>query len=251
MPAAARVLTRRPGAAPHEPRLARVAAMIADASRSRMLAYLLDGSFASAGELARAASVSAATASAHLAQLLDGGLLVCEPRGRHRYYRLADGEVAQALSALALVAERGSHARAWASPERQRLRHARCCYGHLAGELGVRLMQALQQRGWLVADRDADAGGETGALALTEAGRQGLAVLGLDPALWQGSSPHQRLAYGCLDWSERRDHLAGRLGRALLSHALEQGWLRRHAGERALQLTPRGRQALAALLPGL
>ncbi|MFT3820308.1 MAG: helix-turn-helix transcriptional regulator [Rubrivivax sp.] len=227
--------------------------MIADASRSRMLAYLLDGSFASAGELARAASVSAATASSHLAQLLDGGLLVCEPRGRHRYYRLADGEVAQALSALALVAERGSHARAWASPERQRLRHARCCYGHLAGELGVQLMQALRQRGWLVADPmdDTDGGdGETGALALTDAGRQGLAALGLDPALWQGA-PRQRLAYGCLDWSERRDHLAGRLGRALLSHALDQGWLRRHAGERALQLTPRGRQALAALLPGL
>ncbi len=256
MPTAARALTgRRPAAAPHEPRLARVAALIADASRSRMLAYLLDGSFASAGELARAASVSAATASSHLALLLDGGLLVCEPRGRHRYYRLADGEVAQALSALALVAERGSHARAWASPERQRLRHARCCYGHLAGELGVRLMQALQQRGWLVAghraaDAEADADGDSGALLLTEAGRQGLAALGLDPALWQRpSSARQRLAYGCLDWSERRDHLAGRLGRALLTHALQQGWLRRHAGERALQLTPLGRRALAALLP--
>ena len=224
---------------PHEPRLARVAAMIADASRSRMLAYLLDGEFASAGELARAASVSPATASAHLAQLLDGGLLVCEPRGRHRYYRLADAEVAQALSALALVAERDAHARAWASPPRQRLRQARCCYGHLAGALGVQLMQGLLQRGWLQP--------EGGAFALTAAGQQGLAGLGLDPAAWQQPS-RARLAYGCLDWSERRDHLAGRLARALLSHALAQGWLRRVPGERALQITPPGQRALASLL---
>jgi DNA-binding transcriptional ArsR family regulator len=215
--------------------------MIADASRSRMLAYLLDGEFASAGELARAASVSAATASAHLAQLLDGGLLVCEPRGRHRYYRLADGEVAQALSALALVAERGAHARAWASPQRQRLQAARCCYGHLAGALGVQLMQGLLTQRWLQ-----PAGAE---FVLTKLGQQGLAALGLPPTDWQGPS-RSRLAYGCLDWSERRDHLAGRLARALLSHALAQGWLRRLDGERALVLTPTGRRRLAPLIAG-
>jgi DNA-binding transcriptional ArsR family regulator len=226
-------------APPHEPRLARMAAQIADASRSRMLAYLLDGEQASAGELARAASVSAATASAHLAQLLDAGLLVCQAHGRHRYYRLADGEVAQALTALALVAERSSHARSWASPQRQRLQHARCCYGHLAGHLGVRLLQALLARDWL---HD-----EGGSFALTEAGEQGLSELGLDPAVWQ-SPGRSRLAYPCLDWSERRDHLAGRLGRALLEHALAQSWLRRHAGERALQVTPKGQLALASLL---
>lgn len=233
-------VARRASAAPHEPRLARVAAMMADASRSRMLAYLLDGAFASAGELARAASVSAATASAHLAQLLDGGLLVCEPRGRHRYYRLADAEVAQALSALALLAERGTHARSWASPERRRLAHARCCYGHLAGQLGVQLMQGLLQQGWLRPD-GAD-------FVVTDAGQRGLAALGLPPQAWQGPS-RSRLAYGCLDWSERRDHLAGRLGRALLDHALAQDWLRRRNAERALDLTPTGRRALAALLP--
>jgi DNA-binding transcriptional ArsR family regulator len=221
--------------------LARVAAQIADASRSRMLSYLLDGEHASASELARAAGVSAATASGHLAQLLDAGFLVCEPRGRHRYYRLADGEIAQALTALALVAERGSHARSWASPQRQRLRQARCCWGHLAGALGVQLLQAMLQQGWLQADGDD--------FRVTDGGRSGLAALGMAPDVWQGpTSSRGRLAYACLDWSERRDHLAGRLGRALLQHALDQGWLRRHAGERALDLTPRGRSALAGLL---
>lgn len=234
---------RKASVTPNEPRLARVAAQIADASRSRMLAYLLDGERASAGELARAAGVSAATASAHLAQLLDGGLLVCEPRGRHRYYRLADGEVAQALTALALVAERSAHRQAWASPQRQRLRHARCCYGHLAGALGVQLHDALLQRGWLCVE-------ETG-YVLSDDGRTGLLALGLPAATWQlpARSPSRaRLAYPCLDWSERRDHLAGRLARALLEHFVERHWLRRQPGERALQVTAAGQQALARLL---
>ena len=103
---------------PHEPRLARVAAMVADPARSRMLAYLLSGECASASELARAASVTPATASGHLAQLLEARFVLCEPRGRHRYYRLADADVAHALEALAVVAERGDHEQQWASPER-------------------------------------------------------------------------------------------------------------------------------------
>jgi DNA-binding transcriptional ArsR family regulator len=98
---------------PHEPRLARVAAIVADPARSRMLAYLLSGEYASASELAKVASVAPATASGHLGKLLDARFVVCEPRGRHRYYRLADAEVAHALEALALVAERDMHDRAW------------------------------------------------------------------------------------------------------------------------------------------
>lgn len=114
---------------PHEPRLARAAALVADPARSRMLAYLLSGEYASAGELAKAASVTAATASGHLRRLLDARFVVCEPRGRHRYFRLADAEVAHALEALALVAERDEHDRGWAHPERQRLRQARAATG--------------------------------------------------------------------------------------------------------------------------
>lgn len=228
-----------PSPAPHEPRLARVAAQIADASRARMLGYLMSGEFASASELAAAASVSPATASGHLARLLDAGFVVCEPRGRHRYYRLADGEIAQALASLAVVAERGSHDRAWASPQKQRLRHARCCYGHLAGTLGVALLRGLLHQGWLVPDGDA--------YAVTDRGRAGLAALGFDVAAVRPASA-ARWAYGCLDWSERRDHLAGRLGAALLDHFTQRHWLRRREGERAIDVTVAGRQMLAPLL---
>ena len=228
-----------PSDAPHEPRLARIAALVADPSRARMLAFLLSGEYASAGELARTASVSAATASAHLVKLVDAGLLACEPRGRHRYFRIADADVAHALEALAMVAERSSHEREWSAPARQRLREARCCYGHLAGRRGVALFEHLLDEGWLA---DAAEG-----YALTDAGVAGLARLGLDAAALRASGS-QRVAYRCLDWSERRDHLAGKLASALLDHFLERCWLRRIGSERALELTPPGRQALAPLL---
>jgi len=228
-----------PSDAPHEPRLARIAALVADPSRARMLAFLLSGEYASAGELARTASVGAATASAHLVKLVDAGLLVCEPRGRHRYFRIADADVAHALEALAMVAERSSHDRAWSAPARLRLREARCCYGHLAGRRGVALLEQLLERRWLV---DAPEG-----YALTDAGVAGMAALGFDAAALRASASH-RIAYPCLDWSERRDHLAGKLGSGLLAHFIDRGWLRRIGSERALELTPPGQQALAPLL---
>jgi DNA-binding transcriptional ArsR family regulator len=231
----------RPAQAPHEPRIARVAALVADATRARMLCFLLSGEVASAGELARAASVSAATASGHLAKLVDAGLLVAEARGRHRYFRIADGDVAHALEALAMVAERSSHERSWASPARSRLREARCCYGHLAGRCGVALLRQMLARGWLVAADDG--------YALTAAGAAGLDALGLDGAAWLArASTAPRFAYACLDWSERRDHLAGKLASGLLAHFVERGWMRREAGERAIALTPPGRLALGDLL---
>jgi DNA-binding transcriptional ArsR family regulator len=222
--------------APHEPRLARVAALVADPARSRMLAYLMDGEYASASELAKAASVTAATASGHLAKLLDAQFVVCEPRGRHRYYRLADAEVAHALEALALVAEREEHDRAWAHPARARLRLARCCYGHLAGKLGVSVFEALQRDGRL----DATASG----FELTAAGRAWLQGLGMNPSAPQG---RRRYAYRCLDWSERRDHLAGQLADELYRHFIAKGWLRQGPG-RAVEVTATGQREL---LPSL
>ena len=204
-----------------------------------MLAYLLAGDYASAGELARAAAVGAATASAHLAKLVDAALLVREPRGRHRYFRIADADVAHALEALALVAERSSHERTWAAPARLRLREARCCYGHLAGKRGVALLRQMIARRWLAATEDG--------FTVTPAGVQGLLGLGFDASAYTGN-PARRAAYPCLDWSERRDHLAGKLGASLLAHFVERGWLRRIADERALELTPPGRQALASLI---
>lgn len=216
----------------HEPRIARVAAMVADPARSLMLAYLLSGEWASAGELATAASVTPATASGHLSKLLDAGLLVCESRGRHRYYKLADQDVAHALEALALVAERSSHDRTWEHPARKRLRFARCCYGHLAGELGVKVLAALHaQQGLQVTEAG---------YALTAPGLAWLAGLGMKP---QAPKSSRRFAYPCLDWSERRDHLAGQLADEMLTHFLQMSWVRRVDG-RALDLTPLGRQAL-------
>ncbi len=219
-------------AGPGEPRLARVAAIVADPTRSRMLAYLLSGEYASAGELAKAASVTAATASGHLARLLDARFVVCEPRGRHRYFRLADAEVAHALEALALVAERDVHDKAWAQPGRTRLRLARCCYGHLAGRLGVSLFDALQREERL---RSTPAGFE-----LTAAGREWLETLGMKPG---AASARRRFAYRCLDWSERRDHLAGQLADELYQHFTAQGWLRR-TDSRAVEVTESGRREL-------
>ena len=221
---------------PHEPRLARVAAMVADPARSRMLSYLLGGELASAGELAAAASVTPATASGHLAKLSDARFVVCEPRGRHRYYRLADAEVAHALEALALVAERDVHDRAWSHPARRRLRYARCCYGHLAGVLGVKVYDALRSERCLFAADDG--------FSLTDDGLRWLRGLGLDPS---EPSRRRRFAYPCLDWSERRDHLAGQLADELYAHLVARGWLRRDDG-RAVALTARGERELLPIL---
>lgn len=230
-----------PTPTPYEPRLAHVAAAVADATRARMLSFLMSGAWATAGELARAASVTPATASGHLQRLLDASLVVCEPRGRHRYYRLADDTVAHALEALALVAERHSHDATWAaSPTRQRLRHARRCYGHLAGQMGVAWAGQLWQRGWLVTG--------PGGWVLSDAGHQGFQALGLPTATWPSPSPHQRWAFACMDWSERQDHLAGLLPRTFLTHALQEAWLRPIPGERALALTPLGQQRVGHLL---
>lgn len=218
--------------------LATLATLIADPSRAAMLSHLMSGELASAGELARAAGIGAATASAHLRKLLDAGWLVCEPRGRHRYYRLADAEVAQALQALQLVVDRGRADQAWS--RQPALRYARRCYGHLAGRLGVCLATQCLERGWLQAE-------EPG-LLLTDRGLQGLQSLDMDPAPWRRRDLRPRaVAHPCLDWSERRDHLAGPWPRALLQHALAQGWLQARAGERALGLSPLGSARLSAV----
>ena len=212
----------------HEARLARVAAIVADPARSQMLAYLLSGEYASASELAKTASVTPATASGHLGKLMAAQFVVCEPRGRHRYYRLADAEVAHALEALALIAERDDHDAAWAHPQRARLRIARCCYGHLAGQLGVLVFDSLQRAGCLAST--------SSGFELTGAGRAWLEGLGMNPSQPKG---RRRFAYRCLDWSERRDHLAGQLADELYQHFTAKGWLRRASG-RAVEVTVSG-----------
>ena len=222
-----------------EPRLARVAAAIADPTRARTLARLLDGRLHTAGELATHAGVGAAAMSAHLKLLVDEGLARVRPQGRHRYFGLADGDVAHALEALLRLADRrdgvdepAADLKRWQRPEMRGLRHARSCYGHLAGELGVRWRETLLAKGWVSAAPD-------GRYELSHAGREALAEL--TP---HGLAMTGRVLYDCVDWSERRDHFAGPLAVAWLEAMLQRGWVQRFQDSRELQLTPLGRLAL-------
>ena len=228
-----------------EPRLARVAAAIADPTRARVLALLLGGRLHTAGELAAHAGVTPATMSAHLKLLVDEGLARVRPQGRHRYFGLADGDVAHALEALLRLADRGDGRDAapaelarWQRPAMRGLRHARSCYGHLAGELGVQWRDTLLARGWVRADAQ-------GRYTVTDAGRQALAAL-----MPQRDLAADRVLYDCVDWSERRDHFAGPLAVAWLEAMLARGWLRRDGASRELALTPPGRVALVDGLLG-
>jgi len=223
-----------------EPRFAKVAAMIGDPTRARMLAALMGGQYLAAGELAAAAGVTAQTASAHMAKLLDAELVVARTQGRHRYFKLADADIAHALEALSLVAERSAQADKWAQGPYKPLKAARTCYSHLAGELGVALFEGMLARG-TIAPRD-------GHFVLSESGRQELASLGVTLAAPSGEAASRRFAYPCLDWSERRDHLAGTLAVALLEQGIGRQWLRRIEGSRALRLTPSGQRALSPWL---
>ncbi len=225
-----------------EPRFARVAAMIGDPTRARMLAALLDGSLRTAGEIARGAGVTPQTASAHLAKLADAGLVAVREQGRHRYFRLADGDVAHALEALAIVAEPKDDAThphdRWSQPAMQPLRRARTCYGHLAGELGVRLHDALVAHDVLAID--------DGPAVVGDAGRRWLHERGFDASAVAASARGH--AYPCVDWSERRDHFAGPLAVALLDHFLDARWVVRIAGSRALAVNAATRRSLDRFL---
>ncbi len=226
-----------------EPRFARIASLIADPSRSRMLALLLSGEARSAGELARAVSITPQTASTHLSQLLDAGLVKARTQGRHKYFQLADADVARLLETLALVAERDSVTARWETPMYQPLKYARTCYCHLAGELGVKQHRALLERRVLIERED-------GTLALNEASSEWLQAAHFDEeriATLYRDSNKKRFAYSCMDWSMRRDHLAGAFATALLEHYLAKGWLRKTATHRALAPTPAGAAMFAKL----
>ena len=180
--------------------------------------------------------------SAHLKLLVDEGLARVRPQGRHRYFGLADGDVAHALEALLRVADGRDAAgpaadlQRWQRPAMRGLRHARSCYGHLAGELGVQWREALLAKGWVRAAPD-------GRYELSDTGRE--ALVELAP---QGEVGTGRLLYDCVDWSERRDHFAGPLAVAWLEAMVTLGWLRRVADTRELAVTPVGQLALAVAL---
>ncbi|MEU3789720.1 winged helix-turn-helix domain-containing protein [Streptomyces fructofermentans] len=223
-----------PGAAA----LAALAGLLADETRAGFLLALLDGRAWTAGELARHAGVAASTTSEHLGKLVAGGLLAEERQGRHRYVRLADARAAQ------LVEDLAAQAPPTAAPRPRTLGEAgagsamargRTCYDHLAGRLGIAVTDALTGLGLLRQD--------TG-FALTDDGLRWFDGLGV-PLVRTGRRP---LARACLDWTERRPHLAGVAGAALCRHALEAGWCVRIGSERALKVTDRGGRALSELL---
>jgi len=218
-----------------EPDVASIAALIGDPSRTAMLTALADGRALPAGELATAAGLSLSGASAQLARLTKGGLLTVEREGRHRYYRLAGPQVAAALEGLALLAVTPQRARA-RSPAAEALRRARTCYDHLAGHLGVALAKALEDHGLVMA-------GEGKRLEVTTAGRSWfLQVLEIETARLVAGQ--HGIARRCLDWTERRHHIAGPLGAALLHRFCELGWVIKEEGARAVKLSRQGSAAL-------
>lgn len=205
--------------------------LIADPARAAMLIALVDGRALPAGELAYAAGVTAQTASSHLAKLLAGGLLTVETEGRHRYYRLAGSDVAQALEHLAALRPSEAVRHKPLSREGLGLRFARCCYDHLAGQLGVAVTQALQERQYIAQAAEKQ-------FLVTPSGREWFGDMGLDVSALK---PTRRgLARQCLDWTERRHHLAGTLGVQFMTLLCSNGWLRRSKSSRAVEVTPKG-----------
>ncbi|MEV5432204.1 winged helix-turn-helix domain-containing protein [Streptomyces sp. NPDC052701] len=218
--------------------LARLAGLLADETRAACLLALLDGRAWTAGELARHAGVAASTLSEHLGRLVAGGLLAEERQGRHRYVRLADARAAQLVEDLAaqVAPEAGGRPRGLREVSAgSAAARGRTCYDHLAGRLGVAVTDGLTARGLLRQD--------TG-FALTDAGLAWFAATGIG----LGRRGRRPLARACLDWTERRPHLAGAAGAALCRHALDAGWCVRIGSGRAVKVTAAGERALGTLL---
>jgi DNA-binding transcriptional ArsR family regulator len=207
------------------------ASLIGDPTRAAFLMALSEERALSAGELARRAGVTASTASIQLAKLVDGGLLTAEQNGRHRYYSLADPAIAAAIESLAVISPQRPARSLKQARIGSDLQAARTCYDHLAGELGVALFDALLRERLL--NRD---------LEPTKNGSRRLGELGVD--VEAAVSGRRAFARRCLDWSERRDHLAGALGAAIASRFFELGWIERKRSSRAVRVTDTGRAGL-------
>ncbi|MFL5295254.1 MAG: ArsR/SmtB family transcription factor [Phenylobacterium sp.] len=215
------------------PDIATIASLLGDPARANMLTALCAGQALTAGELAREGGVTAQTASSHLAKLSAGGLVEGRKQGRHTYYALTGPDVAGVIEALSGLAARTGHSRIRPGPKEPALRRARVCYDHLAGDLGVGMLDRLTTRGLIV--------GSGESLVLTADGEAFMTALGLDvPAL---SALRRPLCKGCLDWSVRRSHLAGALGAALLERFYALGWAAREPGTRVVAFSPRGLEA--------
>ncbi|MCU6682962.1 winged helix-turn-helix domain-containing protein [Leclercia sp. H6W5] len=208
--------------------VAAVATAMADPSRVKMLCALMDGRAWTATELSAVADVAPSTASGHLTRLLDGKLITCLSQGRHRYYRLAGHDVAELVEQMMGLSWGRITPPQTTAPVP--MRHARTCYDHLAGTVAVQIYDFMQAEGWLVADGS----------ALTLSGREAFLTLGIT----LNSKTRRKACCACLDWSERRFHLGGEAGAALLVHLETKGWIQRVVGFREVAVTASGQRAI-------
>jgi DNA-binding transcriptional ArsR family regulator len=222
------------------PDIAMIAALVGDPARSNMLTALMTGRALTASELAHQAGVTPQTASSHLSKLEAGGLVEQEKQGRHRYFRLSDPDVASVLEGLEGLAARAGHMRMRTGPKDPALRHARVCYDHLAGDLGVHMLDSMKQQR-LLRQRKQD-------IELTAEGERFLTDT-LQISADALAHPRRPLCRACLDWSERRHHLAGTLGAALLTRFTELKWAMRDPapGSRVVNFTRNGEKRFSAL----
>jgi len=212
-----------------EPDIAKLAALITEPARAAMLMHLLDGRSWTAAELGRVAGVGAPTASVHLRKLVDAQLIQMSPAGRHRYFRIANEEIARLLEQLSRLAPTKPAQTAGAKRASSSLRRCRLCYDHLAGRLAVAITESMIRKAWLIEMEPW--------YRLTDTGREALAELGVERV--DGRT--------CMDWSERRLHLAGPLGQQLAQVCLARKWLQRDPRSRALRITPEGADSLGGL----
>lgn len=219
------------------PNIARIAALIGDNARAEILSALMSGCAYTATELTDMAGVTRQTTSFHLGKLMEAGLVAVDQQGRHRYFRLVGGEVAQLLESLMGFAAKEAASRPTFGPREPALRKARICYDHLAGELGVLVYEEMLRHGLLRRD--------DGGVTLMDQGRRWFEGIGID--VQKAAAQKRTFCRECLDWSERRHHLAGSLGTALLHRIQEMGWAQRERESRAIVFTADGERSLRAL----
>jgi DNA-binding transcriptional ArsR family regulator len=222
------------------PDIAMVAALVGDPARANMLTALMTGRALTASELAHQAGITPQTASSHLSKLEAGGLIEPEKQGRHRYYRLTDPDVAGVLEGLAGLAARAGHMRVRTGPKEPELRRARICYDHLAGDLGVQMLDSMRKQRLVRQSKQV--------IELTAEGGRFLAKT-LQISAESLHHPRRPVCKACLDWSERRHHLAGTLGAAMMARFTELKWAARDAtpGSRVVNFTRNGEKRFAAL----
>jgi DNA-binding transcriptional ArsR family regulator len=221
------------------PNIAMLGALIGDPARANMLTALMSGKALTASELAGEANVTLQTASAHLSKLQTGGLIGQRKQGRHRYFSLADADVASVLESMMGFAEKRGHTRTRTGPKEPALRKARVCYNHLAGERGVQMFDSLVARKFLIDEKET--------LTLTDQGCDFITKFDIDfNALTKSRRP---LCKSCLDWSARRSHLAGSMGSALLQSFYQRGWAARKEGTRIVTFSKKGEAEFSAHFP--